>query len=72
MIRTVPHSKPFVDDEDARAVSMQVRTGMHATGDKVKEFEAAVSRILDRKFAKAVTSGTTAIHIALLSLGVGK
>ncbi len=72
MTRIVPHSKPFVDEHDIASVSQQVKSGMHATGDKVKEFENEVAKILDRKFAKATNSGTTAIHIALLSLGVKK
>jgi dTDP-4-amino-4,6-dideoxygalactose transaminase len=45
-------------------------SGRIAQGEKVKEFEDAVARYVGRKFGVAVSSGTSALHLALLSLGV--
>ncbi len=66
----IPHSKPYISQEDIEAVSKQVSSGMHATGNKTKEFEEKISELIGTKFAKATTSGTTALHLALLSLNI--
>ena len=40
-------------------------------GPYVEEFEREVARILDSPCAIAVSNGTTALHLALLGLGIG-
>jgi len=72
MYKTIPHSKPFVSEEDYKSVEEVIKSGMHATGSKTKEFEEGVCKFIGAKYAKATTSGTTALHLALLSLKVGK
>ena len=66
----IPHSKPFVDEADVKAVAEQVKSGMHTVQDKTKEFELALSSLIGKKYAKAVNSGTNALHLALLSLNI--
>jgi perosamine synthetase len=68
----VPHSRPLIDAEDIRAVSDVLASGMIAQGEKVREFEAKIAEFVGVKYAAAVSSGTTAIHVALASLGVKK
>ena len=70
MSKVIPHSKPFVSEEDALAVAKVVKSGMHATWKKTEEFENKISELIGINYGKAVTSGTTALHIALLGLGV--
>jgi len=67
----IPHSRPSIDQSDIEAVSEVLNTGKIAQGDKVKEFENALAHYVGRKFGVAVSSGTAALHLALLSLGVG-
>jgi perosamine synthetase len=67
----IPHSKPMINKEDINAVTEVLASGMIAQGEKVKEFEDAVSRFVGTKYAVAVSSGTSALHLALLGLGVG-
>ena len=57
-------------NEYAEAVKNQVLSGMHATGDKVEEFEKKMAEFIGHKYAKATPSGTTAIHLALLAIGI--
>jgi perosamine synthetase len=66
----IPHSRPTIDAEDVKAVVDVVSSGMIAQGKKVEEFEDAVARFVGRKYAAAVSSGTSALHLALLALGV--
>ncbi len=48
-----------------------VRSGQLAQGPRVARFEAAMARRLGLEHAAAVSSGTAALHLALLALGVG-
>ena len=67
----IPHSRPSIDQSDIDAVSEVLGSGRIAQGEKVKEFEDAVARYVGKKYGVAVSSGTSALHLALLSLGVG-
>jgi perosamine synthetase len=71
-VKVIAHSKPLIDDFDVLAVATQVESGMHSNGERVREFEDNVKKYIGVKHAKAVNSGTSALHLALLSLGVGK
>jgi len=67
----IPHSRPIIDEEDIKAVSDVLASGMIAQGEKVKEFEEALAGFVGSRFGVAVSSGTAALHLALLGLGVG-
>jgi dTDP-4-amino-4,6-dideoxygalactose transaminase len=67
----IPHSRPTIDQSDIDAVSEVLRGGRIAQGEKVKEFENAVARYVGKKHGVAVSSGTSALHLALLGLGAG-
>jgi perosamine synthetase len=66
----IPHSRPSIDQSDIEAVSQVLASGRIAEGEKVKEFEDAVALYVGKKYGVAVSSGTSALHLALLSLGV--
>lgn len=68
----IPHSRPFIDQDDIRAVSEVLSSGNIAQGVKVEEFEEAIARFVGAKYGVACSSGTSALHLALLSLGVGE
>ena len=68
----ITHSKPFADEEDIKAVSEIIKSQKHATGDTVAKFENAMAELIGQKYAKATSSGTTALHISLLALGIKK
>ncbi len=67
----IPHSRPLIDQDDMKAVAEVLASGKLAQGEKVKEFEDAVARFVGKKYGVAVSSGTSALHLALLGLGVG-
>jgi perosamine synthetase len=72
MIRNIKRSSHYSSEEDAQIVTNQILFGDHQTGERVKEFEKEMSEFIDTKYAKATTSGTTALHTALLSLDIKK
>lgn len=64
-------SKPIIDEETINAVSEVLRSGIIAEGAVVKEFEEKFAVFCGTKFAVAVNSGTAALHVLLLSYGIG-
>jgi perosamine synthetase len=68
---SIPITKPFLTGAEGAAVAAVVSSGWVAQGPKVREFEAAFAARVGAEDAVAVTSGTTALQLALYVLGVG-
>ena len=68
----IPIAKPLIGKEEKTAVSKVLESGMVACGPKTKEFEEEFARYIGVKHAVATTSGTTALHLGLLALKIGK
>lgn len=67
-MHVIPHSKPSIDESDVNAVTRVLRSGHIAQGEEVEEFESAVAHFLQKKHAVALSSGTSALHLTLLSV----
>jgi perosamine synthetase len=65
-------ARPDVGAEEAAAVAEVLESGQLTMGPKVAEFEAALARACERRHAVAVSSGTAALHLAVLALGFGR
>ncbi len=63
-------SKPNFDGAEKAAVAEVLDSGMLAQGPKVFEFEKQFAEYIGTNHAIATSSGTTAIHLALLGLGI--
>jgi len=66
----IPIAKPQLGDEEKIAVSKVIDSGMIASGPKTEEFEKKFADYIGTKYAIATTSGTTALHLGLLSIGI--
>ncbi|MFW6120636.1 MAG: DegT/DnrJ/EryC1/StrS family aminotransferase [Petrotogales bacterium] len=66
----IPIAKPLIGEEEKRAVIEVLESGMIACGPKVEEFEKQFAAFVGTKHAIATTSGTAALHLALVSLGI--
>ncbi len=64
-------ASPEIGDQELRAVEEVLRSGQLVQATRVRAFEAAVESHLGVKHAVAVSSGTAALHLALLGLGIG-
>jgi perosamine synthetase len=64
-------SSPIVGRAEIRAVKQVLKTGNLAQGEKVSQFEDKFSKLVGNRPSVAVNSGTSALHLALLSLGLG-
>jgi perosamine synthetase len=65
-------ARPDVGVEEAAAVAEVLESGFLTMGPKVAEFEAELTRVCERPHAVAVSSGTAALHLAVLALGIGE
>lgn len=67
----IPISKPFITDAEKRAVLEVLESGMLVQGPRVAELEGRFAQLCGTKHAIATSSGTTALHLALLAHGIG-
>ncbi|HEX6513416.1 MAG TPA: DegT/DnrJ/EryC1/StrS family aminotransferase, partial [Chloroflexota bacterium] len=67
----IPITKPFFGDEERRAIVEPLETGWVVQGPRVAEFERLFAAYTGASHALASTSCTTALHLALIGLGVG-
>jgi len=64
-------AKPVIGDEEKQAVLEVLDSGILAQGPRVKAFEDGFAQMCGVKHAIATSSGTTALHLALLAHGIG-
>jgi dTDP-4-amino-4,6-dideoxygalactose transaminase len=66
----IPLSRPELGEPEARAVRRPLLSGWVTQGPEVAAFEREFARAVGAKHAAAVSSATTALHLALLAVGV--
>ncbi|MET8091059.1 DegT/DnrJ/EryC1/StrS family aminotransferase [Micromonospora sp. NPDC005220] len=68
--RRIPVMLPALGEEEALAAADAVRSGWVAQGPRVAAFEAAFAASVGAAHGVAVSSCTTALHLALVAVGV--
>jgi UDP-4-amino-4,6-dideoxy-N-acetyl-beta-L-altrosamine transaminase len=66
----VPYSRHFIDQDDIDAVVQVLQGGWLTCGPVVEKFEQKLAKIVHAKYAIACSNGTTALHLAMLALGI--
>lgn len=67
----IPLAKPSFDEREVEAVRRVLASGWVIQGPEVEAFEHAVAKMHQARHCIAVSSGTAALHICYLSLGIG-
>jgi dTDP-4-amino-4,6-dideoxygalactose transaminase len=62
--------RPDTGDEEAAAVAEVLASGQLTMGPKVAELESELARVCEVEHVLAVSSGTAALHLAVLALGL--
>jgi len=68
----IPIAKPSISDEEIEAVKSVLMTGNIAQSKKVDELEKQFADYIGTDYAISTSNGTTALHVALLSNGIGR
>jgi dTDP-4-amino-4,6-dideoxygalactose transaminase len=63
---------PAIGEEEIEAVAETLRSGWLTTGPKAALLEERMAEYLDAEHVLAVASGTAAMHLALVALGIGQ
>ncbi|MCZ6634504.1 MAG: DegT/DnrJ/EryC1/StrS family aminotransferase [bacterium] len=66
----IPHSRPSLGPEEEEAACRVIRSGMLAQGREVAAFEEDLGKLLNADFVVALSSGSAALHLTLLALGI--
>ena len=66
----IPITKPTMGDEEIAAAAEALRSGWVSQGPAVARFEQAFAAFVGAPYACAVSNCTTALHLALLAVGV--
>jgi perosamine synthetase len=69
--QVIPMSLPDIDDGDVEAVCQVLRSRRLALGHWAERFESAVAEYVGVRHAVAVSSGTAALHLMMVALGLG-
>ena len=67
----IPYGRQFINDDDVQAVIQTLNSDFLTQGPAVPAFEAALASYCGAKYAVAVNSATSALHIACMALDVG-
>ncbi len=68
----VPLSKPWINNFERKMILEGLKNPHLTDGPKLREFELKFSKKVKSNHAIGVSNGTAAIHLSLLSLGIGK
>jgi perosamine synthetase len=69
----IPVAKPFIGIEELENIKEAVESGwISSKGRFITEFEESFAAFCGVKYGVAVSNGTTALHLALACLGIGK
>lgn len=71
LTKSVPVARPSFGTAEEQAVTEVLRTGWVSQGPRVAEFERCFAEYVGAREAIAVSSCTTALHLALVAAGVG-
>ncbi len=67
----IPYNRPDLTEKEISAVVETLRSGWIAKGPRTVEFEKKFAEYVGAKHAVALNSCTAALHVALLSKGIG-
>ena len=69
----IPIYKPYLKNNEFKYVNNCLKTSwISSKGGYIEKFEKHVSDYLDTPYCSTTSNGTTALHLALLALGIGQ
>ena len=68
----VPFVVPNIEPSDRVAIETSLKSNLLTDGPSLRKFEKAFAKFTGSKFAIGVSNATSALHLSLKSIGVGK
>ncbi|WP_258104016.1 DegT/DnrJ/EryC1/StrS aminotransferase family protein [Marinoscillum sp. MHG1-6] len=68
----IPLSRPYITDQDERAVLDAIKSSQLSLGERTSAFEQKFASLVGAEYAVAVNSGTSALHLGIKALGISK
>lgn len=68
----IPHSRPTLGQEEIEPIAGVIASSQIAQGQVVHEFERTFAKEINAKYAVSTNSGTAALHLVLLAMGIGE
>ncbi len=68
----VPFFSPWITKEDKKAVADAMDSALLTDGPRLREFEITFAKFTGAKYAIGVSNATSALHLSLKAIGVGK
>lgn len=69
-MRFIPYSHQSIDSNDIKEIVKVLKSDWLTQGPRIKEFEESFCQYFGVKYAVAVSSGTAALHIAVIAAGI--
>jgi perosamine synthetase len=67
----IPLSQPTIGEREIELVTRVLRSGRLSIGPQIEEFEKKFAAYVGTRYAVAVSSGTAALHLCTMALGIG-
>ncbi|MCA9459968.1 MAG: aminotransferase class I/II-fold pyridoxal phosphate-dependent enzyme, partial [Nanoarchaeota archaeon] len=67
-MKPIPYGKQKITDDDISEIISVLKSDYLTQGPKVQEFENSFSEYIGAKYSVAVSNGTAALHLSILSL----
>lgn len=71
-MRNIPYGHQSIDCADIKKTVEVLQSDWLTQGPQIIHFEQALCKYTGAKYAVVVSSGTAALHIAMLAAGIGK
>lgn len=71
-MKTIPYARQSLNSDDIRESTRALRSDWITQGPRVRQFEDALSGYTGAKYAIALSSGTAALHVSMVALGIGR
>ena len=72
MKKIIPYGKCYIDSHDINEVKKSLKNSYLTSGPFVKKLENNIKKKLKVKYAVSCNSGTAALHLAFISIGLKK
>ena len=69
-LKSIPLSSPDITSKEVEIINQVLSTPFLSIGPKIKEFEKKIANYIGTKYAIAVNSGTSGLHLCIKSLGI--